>query len=421
MKINFILFFITLFGQISLAESVDQKVESASSQAFQNADFLGEVDRPNEKANFQFDFGSKDLLSVTLYRETVSPPGKLNVPDNEEVNPSLEGIKKVFKVKNHTNRVIRITDYETDCSCISLGRWDGEDLLFFPYDVKPRETVEIVAVFNPYMVAPGIAHAKATIVGGKSGSVLATFQISGKLTNGIVMSPNRIILSNTKRHKSFRLKIKKNIQRKIGSRYLKLVSSNPYVTVTSQPKELTVMGIVVKRNLIILPDPFGEDLPRDIDLTFGVELSNQAPLGKMFSKIELTAPELPALMLIQNTHLWVEAEKKGTMNLKDSNVVMFEDAKYGTSSVNRVQLNYLSRLLSKNLKAFSSSKYFEVKIVFPVKDKPKSPSSQKGLSGAIIEISTSPQTPRGSHHAKVTIQNVENNERIEIRALATIR
>lgn len=423
MKICFLFLILILSGCTAQSADDDKKVDAAASNAFSTVQFLGSEKDPGKKADLTFDFGTRELMSDELYRETVSVPGKPEPETfNDEAGAGLQGIKKIFRLVNNSDRPIVINEFDADCACLSLGIWNGEISVPFPYTVPPNKSIEVIAVFSPYIVAPGYIASSATLVGGEKNSTLAVIRVRGKLNSGFKFFPTRVKLRREGKNLSalFRLKIDRHFQSKMPSDALKLTSSNRNFIISSVPNKYKTMGITVHRDTIRLVQALGDDLPRDLDLTFQVTLAESAPIGKNFSKIELNVPGLPAYMSVQGVEMWVEAEKVGSMKLKTEATLPFGNVKAGKIAKVQTRVVYPSTFSSKIFKATSSNKYFKPTLIFSSHGINKR--KVRGLmeSEARLVISLAPQTPHGYHIAKIMLRNMLNQERIEVMTFATV-
>lgn len=302
MKIKHLLLFLLLISSQAFAKDVKKGAKQSPLKTSSRTDFLATLDSPHKRTDLTFDFGTKELMSDELYWETISVPGKPPPEEiNEEAGPSIEGLKRIFKIKNFTDHSITINDYDADSACISLGVWTGEISSPFPHTVPSQGTIEIVAVFSPYIVVPGTIETVATLVGGRKKSTLATFRVKGVLNRNIAFFPKKLRLESSDQTTSslIHLKIDRHIQAKVPSKILKVTSSNPSFIVSSIPPYYKIMGVTINKDTIELQQALGDDLPHDLDITFKVELSKSAPLGKSTSKISLNIPGLPAYIVFK--------------------------------------------------------------------------------------------------------------------------
>lgn len=386
---------------------------------------------------YTFDFGKTDLLDQTQQNE--------DRKQNASFSQVLPGIKHIFPLKNNTKHPITISSIQADCMCINAYVIEKGQPKNLPYLVKPDTIVDIKVGFDYYSVYPGKAAGKINVMSPNSKAPLAILVMKGDVESGIQLSTEKVdfmdVAFGTSRSQDFVLTMDKRIPQYLIPSPIEFTSTNPYLKITSNPSEYSIMGVNVKGNAVTFPKGVAT-LAKDLKLNFRVELADDAPIGKFNNPILFKMSRFPLFALFQGRQLSVQGEIIGNLRAeplnvlvlsrttdglmqKSTNIICSDPIKLGAVSAQVTSANFSVKLVDtadRKNQSYSSANLKESK------DQRNDHALQReheldlkeGEKAKRLEVTLNSGLPHGTYSGKVIISNSINKQRLEIPVFATV-
>lgn len=379
-----------------------------------------------DKESDQFDFGDVSPVDDRLIEGNI-----LSQVTGQDLLP---GIKHTFYIKNVADKPVTLTEVETSCpSCLraQLGEVRGGE--HFPYVIQPGQVVPINIGFKYRNVDPGRVQLEVDLKTNLPNTLPLVLKVRGNIQSAISLPKDGgrfgDITFGTGKTKEISVTVDRRVPRyMVPGAPLHVISTNRYVHVVSGVATPPVQGIKISKDYIIIDPTVVGDLPADLTAIFKIEVDANAPVGPVGGEIKVIIDGAPIYALTQSARTQINASVLGHLDVAGPRLFVFGRVPSGVVVTRSVQIGCSDPIEAKDLRISSTVKSLSVSLDIPKDMQPPADpnetaepaTAQHAMQGAMLTVSTKPDSPLGEMQGSIIVSNVKNKEYVELYVLGEV-